>query len=90
MGFTITGNIVIIDNSGITHTIDVEDMDFDNDSEENAPMGPKTTHRGTWDNGNVEVTVDIEEYPIGTNNGIIIDVEGGVLSSNNIKTEITE
>lgn len=90
MGLIIKGNIVITENNGISHTIEAEDMDFEIDNVEDAPMGPKKTHRGTWENGSVEVNADVEEYPIGTNNGINIDVDGGVLISNNLETEVTE
>lgn len=90
MAITITGTIEVQDNNGQNHIIDADDMGFDMVELGEGSMDDKNTHQGVCEEGNLTVTVDVEEYPKGAYNGHDIDVEGGKLVNDNLKFDNVE
>lgn len=73
MNITISGSITVKDRSGQTHTIQANDIAFDEVSVIMQAQGPCRTYEGVCEEDNWFVAISVEEYPEGSPNGHMIE-----------------
>ena len=86
MPITITGSVIVQDNNGQQHTINSEDIPFEESQTEQA-QGSCITHEGRWEGKDWSVDISVEEYPSGACNGHTISTENCTVVKDNIKCQ---
>jgi hypothetical protein len=80
------GSITVITDSGKTVTIQGSDLDFEDVSTDERPMGTEVGHRAEYEDedGEWSINVDVYEYPSGTYETHEVEPSGCRVSKDNL------
>lgn len=73
---SVKGTIIVTDQKGEKHTINADDLDFEEVERHQREMGPEIRHMTEADYGGWSITAEVWEYPQGSYNHHEITVEG--------------
>lgn len=74
---SVSGSILVTDNHGNQHTLDADDLNFEEVARYNKQMGSEVQYLAESDYGDWSITIEVWEYPKGAYNHHDITVDGG-------------
>jgi len=73
---SVKGTIIVTDQKGIKHTINADDLDFEEVERNSREMGPEIRYSAENIYEGWSITVDVWEYPLGDESHEDINVDG--------------